>query len=241
VNGDSVLIRKEPVLCGRHVHDLDCCMSAPPRRRGNTVSGIRTVVFDVGGVLIDGDYRLLGRKLFERDAEVDFFLDEVLGAEFHLERDRGALMAETAAEWSRRHPDYASVIHDFCDRFPEMWRGPVLGSPELLGDLRVAGVGVYGLTNWGRETWPLVCEHFPFLTSLDGVLVSAEVGLTKPDPEIFRLFCARFGVAPDEAVFVDDVVENVTAARSFGFRGIDFTNVDELRNELIRCGALDQP
>jgi 2-haloacid dehalogenase len=203
------------------------------------VSGLRTVVFDVGGVLIDADYRLLCRKLLDGDAEVEFFLAEVLGAEFHHQRDRGVPMADTAAEWSLRHPDYESVIHGFCDRFLEMWRGPVSGSPELLADLKAARVGAYGLTNWGRETWPLACEHFPFLDSLDGVLVSSEVGITKPDPEIFQTFCARFGVTPEESVFIDDVVQNVTAARSLGFHGIVFTDADELRNDLIRYGSLE--
>ena len=110
-------------------------------------------------------------------------------------------------------------------------KGRVIGS--------AARVGVYGLTNWGSETWPLACEHFPFLGSLDGVLVSSAVGITKPDPEIFRTFCARFGVTPEESVFIDDVVQNVTAARSLGFHGIVFTDADELRNDLIRCGSLE--
>jgi 2-haloacid dehalogenase len=200
---------------------------------------VRTVVFDIGGVLIDADYRLLCRKLFDGDEEVQFFLGEVLGTEFHHERDRGVPMAETAAEWSRRHPDYESVIHEFCDRFPEQWRGPVTGAPELLAELKAARVAVYGLTNWGRETWPLARERFPFLDSLDGVLVSSEVGITKPDPAIFQLLCARFGVTPEESVFIDDVVQNVTAAQSLGFHGIVFTDAAELRNDLVRCGLLE--
>jgi 2-haloacid dehalogenase len=147
-------------------------------------------------------------------------------------------MAETVAEWSVRHPGYESVIREFCDRFPEMWRGPVSGSEQLLADLHATDAGVYGLTNWGRETWPLACERFPFLRSLDGVLVSGEVGLTKPDPAIFRMLCARFGVTPEAALYIDDVEGNVTAARALGFQGIVFTGTDELRTELIRCGLL---
>jgi 2-haloacid dehalogenase len=203
------------------------------------VAGLRTVVFDVGGVLIDADYRLLCRKLFDDDAEMEFFLAEVLGSEFHHERDRGVAMAESAAEWSLRHPDYESVIYEFCDRFPEQWRGVVSGAPEVLAELKSARVAVYGLTNWGRETWPLARERFPFLDSLDGVLVSSEVGLTKPDPAIFQMLCTRFGVTPEESVFIDDVTQNVTVARSLGFHGIIFTDAPELRNELVRRGVLE--
>jgi 2-haloacid dehalogenase len=202
------------------------------------MSGVRTVVFDVGGVLIDADYRLLVQKLVDGDEAVEFFLAEVLGPEFHGERDRGVPMADSAAAWSRRHPDYESVIHEFCARFPEMWRGPISGAPELIAELKAASIGVYGLTNWGRETWPMARERFPFLDSLDGVVVSSEVGITKPDPEIFRTLCTRFGVAPDECVFIDDVEQNVTAARSLGFHGIVFTNTEEARTALIRVGVL---
>jgi 2-haloacid dehalogenase len=203
------------------------------------VTGVRTVVFDVGGVLIDADYRLLCRQLFDGEAEVEFFLTEVLGTEFHLQRDRGVPMSDSAAEWSVRHPEFEPAIHEFCERFPEMWRGPVPGSPELLAELKAASVGVYGLTNWGRETWPMACERFPFLASLDGVLVSSEVGITKPDPDIFHALCARFGLTPSESVFVDDVTENVDAARSLGFHGVVFTSADDLRNDLVRCGLLE--
>ena len=148
-------------------------------------------------------------------------------------------MADTAAEWSLRHPNYESVIHEFCDRFPEMWRGPAPARPRCSQISRPRGVDVYGLTNWGRETWPLACARFPFLDSLDGVLVSSDVGITKPDPEIFGVLCARFCVTPEESVFIDDVVQNVTAARSLGF-GIVFTDADQLRSDLLRCGVLEQ-
>jgi 2-haloacid dehalogenase len=195
-------------------------------------------VFDVGGVLVDGDYRLLVRSFFDDEAEVEHFLAEVLGEEFHLERDRGALMADIAAEWSRRYPEYESVIHEFGDRFAEVWRGPVAGSPEVLADLKAADVPVYGLTNWGSETWVLARAQFPFLDSFDGVLVSAEVGLIKPDPEIYLALCSRFGVAPERSMFIDDVERNVVAARALGFHGIVFTDAAQLRAELVECGFL---
>jgi len=202
------------------------------------VAGVRAVVFDIGGVLVDYDLRRFCRQFLADDEEVEFFLGEVLGEAFHRERDLGVPMAQTAAEWSRRHPSYETAINAFNDRFPEMWLGSVPGSVEVLADLKAAGVEAYGLTNWGFETWALACAQFDFLGLLDGVLVSSEVGLVKPDPEIFLAFSSRFGVAPDEAAFVDDVVANVTAARALGFGGIVFTSAADLRHDLSGLGLL---
>ena len=200
--------------------------------------GLTTVVFDVGGVLVDSDYRVLCRKLFDDEAEIDHFLADVLGPAFHEERDLGVPMAEIAARWSLVHPRYEREIHAFGDRFPEVWRGPMPGSFELLAELQAAGIGVFGLTNWGHETWALARQRFPLLDTFDGIVVSSEVGLTKPDPEIYELLCTRFGFTPDQAVFTDDHEPNVIAARALGFHSVTFTTADDLRADLIRCGLL---
>jgi 2-haloacid dehalogenase len=197
-----------------------------------------TVVFDIGGVLIDADYRVLCRKFLDDDTEVEHFLTEVLGADFHHERDRGVPMAQSTADWSERHPEYAEAIQTFCTRFPENWIGPVPGSVEILEELKAARIAVYGLTNWGRETWPLARERFAFLDLLDGVLVSSHVGLTKPDPAIFTTFCSTFAVAAEECWFVDDVERNVVAARGVGFRGSHFTSATKFRRDLVDAGLL---
>jgi 2-haloacid dehalogenase len=196
------------------------------------------VVLDVGGVLVDGDYRRLARSLLDDEAEIDHFLTEVLGPEFHEERDLGVPMHESAQRWSERHPEHAAAITGFCERFPEMWVGEVPGASELVADLRTAEVPLYALTNWGFETWPLACERFPFLTSFDGVLVSAHIGLTKPDPRIYDECCSRFGLRPDECFFVDDVPANVDAAARAGFAAVVFTSHADLRARLAEHGIL---
>ena len=203
-----------------------------------TLSPPHIVVFDVGGVLIDADYRVLCRKFLADDAEIEHFLTEVLGPDFHRERDRGVPMAETITEWSARHPAHADAIQTFCTRFPENWVGPIPGAVEILEELKVARVAVYGLTNWGVETWPLARDRFAFLDRLDGVLVSSHVGLTKPDPAIFRAFCAEFTVEPEQCFFVDDVEVNVEVARRVGFHATGFTEAEGFRRELVTAGLL---
>jgi 2-haloacid dehalogenase len=198
----------------------------------------RVVVFDVGGVLIDFDYRRPCEGLFEHDAEVEHFLTNVLGDAYHEERDLGIPMADTADRWCARHPGHANQIHAFSAQLSEMWIGPVVGSVELLADLHKNGTPVYGLSNWGTEMWPPACQRFPFLELFDGVLISGHVGLTKPDPAIYRSFCSRFGVNAREALFVDDIAANVDTARTLGFTGIVFTDAASLRRDLQRFELL---
>jgi 2-haloacid dehalogenase len=196
------------------------------------------VVFDVGGVLVDGSYERLALEILGDVDEASYFVQEVLGAEFHLERDLGTPMAVTAAKFSQRHPEYAAAIERFTDEFPKTWIGPIRGTVAVLEELSASRVPVYGLTNWGNETWPIVCDRFPFLRTFDGVLVSADVGLVKPDPQIFELFCARFDVDPHHGLFVDDVVANVDAARALGFAGVQYTTPDDLRIVLAEHALL---
>jgi HAD superfamily hydrolase (TIGR01509 family) len=75
--------------------------------------------------------------------------------------------------------------------------------------------------------------------TFDAILFSAEEGLKKPDPELYRRALARLNVQPGEAVFVDDFSENVEAARALGLAGVHFTRgmgAAEVRAEFEKLG-----
>jgi 2-haloacid dehalogenase len=113
-----------------------------------------------------------------------------------------------------------------------MLAGEVPGAVEILADLRAAGVPRYALTNWSAETFAIARERFAFLDWFDGLVVSGEEGMTKPDPAIFRLLLDRFGLDPEATVFVDDSEANVAAARELGIDAVRFTGPGQLRREL---------
>jgi len=152
--------------------------------------------------------------------------------------DRGLPFAEAVAELVARFPDAAELITAYHERWPEMLRGEIDGTVAVLGELRAAGVPVYALSNWSAETFPIGRERFGFLAELDGVLLSGEVGMAKPDPEIFEELCARFDLRPADALFVDDSLPNVEAARQLGFRAHHFREAATLRRELVALGLL---
>jgi 2-haloacid dehalogenase len=197
------------------------------------------VVFDLGGVLIDWDPRHLYRKLFAGDeAAMEDFLATVCTHEWNRCQDAGRSFAEGARLLKADHPDKAALIDAYGVRFDEMMAGPIFGSLDILAELRDRGTPLYGLTNFSAETYPPARERFAFLSWFRGILVSGEVGVIKPDPRIFELLIARFGIDPAAAVYIDDVAANVAAARPFGIHAIHFTTPSALRQELVGLGLL---
>jgi 2-haloacid dehalogenase len=192
----------------------------------------KAVVFDLGGVLIDWDPRHLYRKLLADEAAVEEFLATVCTPEWNAEQDRGRPFAEAVAELAERHPEHAAAIAAYHERWPEMVAGDVPGTVEVLADLRAAGVPLYALTNWSAETFAITRDRFEFLDWFDGLLVSGEERVAKPDPAIFRLLLDRFGLDPAATVFVDDSEANVAAARGLGIDAVRFTGPEQLRREL---------
>ena len=205
-----------------------------------TSNGIHAAVFDVGGVLIEWDPRHLYRKLLPDDPEaMERFLGTVCTPEWNLEQDRGRSFAKGVDELSRRHPHAADLIAAYDTRWEEMVPHALPGTPELLGELRDAGVPCYGLTNFSAEKFPLVQRRFAFLRDFDGVLVSGEEGVVKPDPEIFRLLTERFDLEPARTLFIDDRIENTDAAARLGFYSHRFTSAAALHAELRELGLLE--
>jgi 2-haloacid dehalogenase len=198
-----------------------------------------TVIFDMGGVLIDWNPRHLYRKLFPSDeAAMEDFLATVCTPAWNFRQDAGRPVSEATHELAAAHPAKAELIAAYYGRWDEMIPHPVDGMIELVTQLRDRGVPMYGLTNSSAETYPRVLEKHPFMGWLRDVVVSGEHGVVKPDPAIYRLTVDRFGIEPLSAVFVDDNKVNADAAEVVGIKGIHFTGADALRAELVTLGLL---
>lgn len=196
------------------------------------------VIFDLGGVLLEWNPRHLYRKLFADEAAMEEFLATVCTTEWNERQDAGRTFADGVAELMPRHADKRALIEAFGARFGEMIPGAIEGSVAVLGELKERGVPVYGISNWSAETFPPQRERFAFLGWLDGLVISGEEGVIKPDPRIFRILLERYAIAPASAVFVDDVAKNAAAAAALGLHGIHFRSPQQLRAELVAVGLL---
>jgi HAD superfamily hydrolase (TIGR01509 family) len=200
------------------------------------VSGPTTVVFDLGGVLIDWSPRRLYRKLIDDPVELDRFLTDVVSPQWHQGSDRGRSVAAGVAELTASHPADAALIEAFDVRWPEMFGGVFPATVDIVRELRDGGIRLLGLTNWPAEKFPAARATFGVLAELEGIVVSGEEGVAKPDRAIFDRLLARYDVDPATAVYVDDRAEHVETARRLGLTGVQFNAADALRRDLAGLG-----
>lgn len=198
----------------------------------------KSVLFDIGNVFVEWDPRLLYSQLIHDQAELDRFLSDVVTLEWHTEHDRGRPFAEGVRILSDRFPEYADLIQAFDERWNDTI-GPVFaGTVDVLERLSEQGMPCYGLTNFSAEKWPLFCREYAFTDLFGGVVVSGAEGLVKPDPRIYQLAIDRFGLEPEQTVYIDDRLDNVLAAEQIGMIGHHFTGADKLAADLCRRGFL---
>ena len=198
----------------------------------------RSVIFDLGGVLIDWDPRHLYRELIGDETEMERFLAEVCTQEWNERQDEGRPVAVAVAELTARHPEQRPLIEAFYDRWPDMMAGEIEETVAILAELRLRNRRLYALSNWSAETFPHARERFDFLDWFHGTVISGEVGVKKPDPQIFHILFRRFGIDPDRAVFIDDSAPNVAAARRLGLEALHFTSGAALRRDLEHLGLV---
>jgi 2-haloacid dehalogenase len=194
-----------------------------------------TVVFDVGGVLLEWDPRHLYRTLLPSDAEIDAFLGRVPLVEHNYDHnDRGVPIATTVERLCAQFPDDHALITAWGDRLADMVV-PLDDAIEVVGELHGRGTRLLLLSNAPIEM-AAIMRSYAFCERFDGGVFSGEEGVVKPEPEIFRLLVERFSVEPARAVFVDDKEPNVRAAEAEGFRGVVYESAAQLRAALGLTG-----
>lgn len=199
----------------------------------------QVIVFDLGGVLIDWNPRHLYRKMFDGDEEaMERFLSEICTSDWNLRQDEGRLFAEATDELIARHPEQAGLIRAYFDRWPEMIAGAIDQTVEILAELKRAGREIYALSNWSAETFPHARKRFGFLGWFDFIVISGEIGLIKPNREVFDFLLENTGRRAEDCVFIDDSSANVAAAKELGFDAIHFRSPRQLRDELMNRGIL---
>jgi 2-haloacid dehalogenase len=202
---------------------------------------VNTVVFDLGGVLVDWDPRYLLRKVMpDRDAEMEAILADVLNHEWNLARDRGDSWQEAMDVAAAENPQWADIFATFTERWPETLGGSHEDTVAILRELDDRGVPLYALSNWSAEMFPHAEARFDWLRCFDGVVVSGRVRMAKPEPAIFQHLLETYDLEPGDVFFIDDHEPNVRAARQLGIYAHHFRDPVELRADLEAHGLLER-
>lgn len=193
---------------------------------------MKNIVFDFGGVLVDWNPHHLYDKYFGSREKAEWFLNNICLYSWNLQMDGGKPFAEGVAELQAEHPEWSEAIAIYHTRWIEMMNGEIEGMASVIRRLKMAGYGVYGLTNWSAETFPMVRDTYPVFQEFDGIVVSGEEHLLKPDAAIYKCLLERYALQAEESLFVDDNADNVAGARNVGMKAIQFTSAVELEREL---------
>ncbi|GAB1309354.1 HAD family phosphatase [Urechidicola sp. KH5] len=196
-------------------------------------SNIDTIIFDLGGVLVDWDPMNLYKNVFDTQEEAKWFLDNVCTSEWNIEQDGGRLIKDAVALKIEEFPNYKSQIELFYERWEEMFEGTIEANVKLQQHLiKNTDFRVYALTNWSSEKWDKALELFPFFKDFEGVIVSGYEKMRKPHDEIYQLILDRFDISAENAIFIDDNPENVKAAKKNGLASVQFTGARPLKDLL---------
>ena len=200
---------------------------------------VLAVVFDLGNVLIEWDAHAAISAAVGEDRARAFLADEDF--DFHgwnLQQDAGRTWTDAEADAISRHPQYREEILAYRAHFAASLVGPIDGAVAILRELHTAGIPLFALTNWSDELFPVALERFEFLQLFEDIVVSGEEGIAKPDPEIFEVLAERLEHIGDleEAIFIDDRLDNVQAAVLAGMDAVQFTGPVDLRADLLFRG-----
>ncbi|MBP5538733.1 MAG: HAD family phosphatase [Bacteroidales bacterium] len=186
---------------------------------------IKNIVFDFGSVLVEWDPHYLYDPYFGSREKADWFLKEICPYSWNILTDAELTFPEAIAQRVALFPEWRKEIEMYYEQWIKMINPvPIAGMTEYVRELKARGYKTFGLSNWNKDTFAQVRHRFEVFDILDGMVISGQEGVKKPDPAIFKILLDRFGLKAEECVFIDDSDRNVDAARSLGFTAIRFTD-----------------
>jgi 2-haloacid dehalogenase len=202
---------------------------------------INTIIFDLGGVLIDWNPNYVFEKLIPDPEKRTYFFAEVCPSSWNENQDAGYPIAQATQDRIELFPEWEPEIRAFYGRWTEMLGQPIASTVQILKKtIENPALKVYALTNWSHETLPLAREmdRFRFLEWFDGIVVSGEEKTRKPFLDFYKIMLDRYHIEPTEAVFIDDNFGNIIAAKSMDINVIHFDLKTDLAQKLAEFDVI---
>ncbi|MBQ3366234.1 MAG: HAD family phosphatase [Succiniclasticum sp.] len=189
---------------------------------------IRNMVFDIGNVLMDFRWKEYMRSLFGEDETLIQTINQGIwhnGCWAAMDKGEmdGAATLRSAVAFA---PQYEKEIKLTLDSVAHAFHKFEYSIPWIQ-ELKRMGLNVYYLSNYSAFSVAANPDVLDFIPYMDGGVFSFEVKAVKPEPEIYRCLCEKFGLKPEECLFTDDVPANVKGAQACGFQGIVFEGYEK--------------
>ncbi|PLB17690.1 MAG: HAD-superfamily hydrolase [Flavobacteriaceae bacterium FS1-H7996/R] len=198
------------------------------------MSQINTIIFDLGGVLIDWNPEYVFLDAFNGDREkMQWFFNNICTSDWNENQDAGYPLAQATKDLVEKFPEHAYYIKMFYGKWENMLGGPIDGTVKVLENLiKTEKYKLVALTNWSHETFPIAQKRFEFLRWFEGIVVSGDEKTRKPFKDIYDITLNRFNIAPEKSLFIDDNLRNIEAANALGINGIHFETPEKLIQQL---------
>ncbi|HEX4374604.1 MAG TPA: HAD family phosphatase [Puia sp.] len=194
---------------------------------------IDTIVFDLGGVLIDWNPDYVYKAIFPDEKERKWFYENICTPDWNEEQDAGRTLQAATEELLKKFPEHEKNIRAYYDRWQEMLGGPIHETVDILHHLKhKTDIRLYALTNWSAETFPVALQLYDFLHWFEGRVVSGEEKTRKPFTEIYKRLVERYNIVPGNAIYIDDNYRNLIPAKELGFNIIHFQSTQQFKKEL---------
>lgn len=193
---------------------------------------IKNLIFDFGKVLVDYDFFSSIRQYFSSEEELNEFAELFTSTDFLNKCDKEEIPFEQLIQAEQiKHPKFKDQLQQFYYKYVQFVTREIPGMKNLLIQLRKEGFQLYGLTNWCSKVHE-VMQQWEILNMLDGVVISSDEKLIKPDVAIYLRLCEKYSLKPEECLFTDDREINIEGAIKAGMKGIVFQNAEQYEKEL---------
>lgn len=195
---------------------------------------IKTIIFDLGGVLIDWNPEYVFLNAFKGDnKKMQWFLNTICTMDWNENQDAGYPIAKATEDLVLKYPEYETYIRMYYGEWEHMIGGAIEGSVKVLKYfIDNENYKVVALTNWSAETFPIAQKRFDFLNWFEGIVVSGDEKTRKPFIDIYNIILNRYKIEPKTAIFIDDNIKNIETARKLSIHAIHFKNPKQLISEL---------
>ena len=199
---------------------------------------INTIIFDLGGVLIDWNPRYVYKNIFKNDSKMEWFFDNICTNEWNLMQDKGYSMKKATKEKISEFPEFEKLIKMYYGRWEDMLKDEIGETVNILKKIiKSKKYKVLALTNWSHETFPIAIKKFDFLNLFEDIVVSGKIKMIKPDLEIYDYIIKKHSIIPEESVFIDDNSSNIIGAQKVKINAIHYKNCEQMVEELKKYGV----